>query len=540
MARIIMCGSFKGGVGKTASSWNLAYSLAEMGKRVLAVDFDSQANLTTCFGIEDPAAVPVTIGHLMMNRLEDEEMPDLSEFIQSRNSVDFISSSMMLSAVDSKLRMEMGSEKMLTGILEPLRGLYDYIIVDTCPSLGTLTINALTAADEVIIAVNPQLLAMMGLQDFIRTVKKVRSRLNDRLQISGILLTMCDARTNLCKVITEQLTETFDGQIRIFKSIIPNTVKVGEKENIWTQDAKGEMLLTILSSFAQEESRSISENTTWGKRKQFADGKGAVAYSRFLGYDKDFEINEEEAKIIRLIFRLFISRKTFYRVAQEIERRGIPSPAGKRKWYASTVKSIITNEKYKGDALFQKQYTTDFLQKKRKKNEGEIPQYYVEGHHKPIIPPPVFDYVQAEIVRRSKMGRYSGADIFANKVRCGCCGNWYGVKVWHSQDKYRRVIYRCNKKYQKGKEPCESPHFSESELKEIFMKALNLLIEEKEECIDNLKELIEDACQTDDLEAQQESLETEMELLTEKSITLSGKIQELYRIKKSTGKMKVP
>ena len=150
------------------------------------------------------------------------------EFIQSRNGVNFIPSSMMLSAVDSKLRMEMGSEKMLTGILEPLRGLYDYIIVDTCPSLGTLTIHALTAADEVIIAVNPQLLAMMGLQDFIRTVKKVRSRLNDRLLIAGILLTMCDARTNLYKVITEQLTDIFDGQIRIFKSIIPNTVKVGE------------------------------------------------------------------------------------------------------------------------------------------------------------------------------------------------------------------------------------------------------------------------------------------------------------------------
>ena len=228
MGKILMCGSFKGGVGKTASSWNLAYSLAGRGKKVLAVDFDSQANLTTCFGVEDPAAVPVTIGHLMMNRLEDEEMPDPSEFIQSRNGVDFIPSSMMLSAVDSKLRMEMGSEKMLAGILEPLRGLYDYIIVDTCPSLGTLTINALTAADEVIIAVNPQLLAMMGLQDFIRTVSKVRSRLNGRLQIAGILLTMCDARTNLCKVITEQLTETFDGQIRIFKSIIPNTVKVGE------------------------------------------------------------------------------------------------------------------------------------------------------------------------------------------------------------------------------------------------------------------------------------------------------------------------
>ena len=138
MARIIMCGSFKGGVGKTDSSWNLAYSLAEMGKRVLAVGFDSQANLTTCYGVEDTGALEYTIGHLMMDQMEEEVPPDLSEFIQSRNSVDFISSSMMLSAVDSKLRMEMGSEKMLTGILEPLRGLYDYIIVDTCPSLRNI------------------------------------------------------------------------------------------------------------------------------------------------------------------------------------------------------------------------------------------------------------------------------------------------------------------------------------------------------------------------------------------------------------------
>ena len=112
-------------------------------------------------------------------------------------------------------------------------------------------------------------------------------------------------------------------------------------------------------------------------------------------------------------------------------------------------------------------------------------------------------------------------------------------KVWHSQDKYRRVIYRCNKKYQKGKEPCESPHFSESELKEIFMKALNLLIEEKEECIDNLKELIEDTCQTDELEVQQERLEAEIELLTEKSIVSSGKIQGLCRIRKSIKKRKI-
>lgn len=168
MCRIIMCGSFKGGVGKTVTAFNLAYSLAELGKKVLAVDFDSQANLTTCFGIEDAEALPVTIGHLMMDEIDDEELPGTSEYIHSRKGVDFIPSSMVLSAVDSKLRLEMGAEGLLSRILEPFRKHYDFILLDTCPSLGTLTINALTAADEVIIAVNPQLLAMMGLQDFLK------------------------------------------------------------------------------------------------------------------------------------------------------------------------------------------------------------------------------------------------------------------------------------------------------------------------------------------------------------------------------------
>ena len=135
---------------------------------------------------------------------------------------------MILSAVDAKLRLEMGAEKMLAGILDSLREKYDAIIIDTAPALGALNINALAAADEVIITVNPQLLAMMGLQDFLKTVKKIKARVNERLLVAGILLNMCDARTNLCKVITEQVCDTFDGQIRIFDSRIPNTVKVGE------------------------------------------------------------------------------------------------------------------------------------------------------------------------------------------------------------------------------------------------------------------------------------------------------------------------
>lgn len=225
MGKIYMIGAMKGGVGKSVSVFNLAYSLQNRGKRVLAVDFDPQANLTTCFGAED---VDVAIGDLMMAVIEDEELPEREEYIWERNGVDFIPSSIQLSAVEAKLRLEMGTEKMLATILEPLKGDYDYILIDTSPSLGALNINAMAAADEVIVTVNPQLLAMMGLQDFLKSVKKIKSRLNEKLNVAGILLTMCDARTILCKTITEQVAETFQGQIRIFESKIPNTVKVGE------------------------------------------------------------------------------------------------------------------------------------------------------------------------------------------------------------------------------------------------------------------------------------------------------------------------
>lgn len=225
MGKTIMIGAMKGGVGKSVTAFNLAYSLQKRGKKVLAVDFDPQSNLTTCFGAED---VDVVVGDLMMSMIEEEELPKRDEYIRERNGVDFIPSSIGLSAVEAKLRMEMGAEKMLAAILEPLKTDYDYILIDTCPSLGALNINAMAAADEVIVTVNPQLLAMMGLQDFLKTVKKIKSRINDRLNVLGILLTMCDARTILCKTITEQVQETFQGQIKIFNSKIPNTVKVGE------------------------------------------------------------------------------------------------------------------------------------------------------------------------------------------------------------------------------------------------------------------------------------------------------------------------
>lgn len=204
MAKIIVLGAMKGGVGKSVSTYNLAYSLNKLGKKVLVVDFDSSANITRCV-VEDIKTVEISIGDLMMNQMNEEEQPNPAEYIINRKGVDFIPSSKVLSAVDAKLRLEMGAEKILACILEPLREEYDYILIDTCPSLNTLTINALAAADEVIIAANPQFWAMVGLEDFLLTVKKIKSRVNSKLDVSGILLTMCEERTNLCKVITDEV-----------------------------------------------------------------------------------------------------------------------------------------------------------------------------------------------------------------------------------------------------------------------------------------------------------------------------------------------
>lgn len=228
MSKVIVIGSQKGGVGKTTTTLNLAYSLCSMGKKVLAIDLDSQANLSTCYGIENTKNLEYTIGHLLMAQIEEEEPEELEHYIQSKDGVDFIPSSIYLSAVEAKLRTEMGAERMLAEVLVPIRDRYDYVLVDTAPSLGMLTVNALAAADEVVITVNPQLLAMMGLQDFLRTVGKIKRRINPKLTIAGILLTMCDGRTTLCKVLTEEVTVSFQGQIKIFKNRIPSTVKVGE------------------------------------------------------------------------------------------------------------------------------------------------------------------------------------------------------------------------------------------------------------------------------------------------------------------------
>ena len=178
-----------------------------------------------------------------------------------------------------------------------------------------------------------------------------------------------------------------------------------EKENIRTFDSRGELILSIMASIAQEESRSISENCKWGQRRRFAEGKFSVPYKRFLGYDKGEDgtlvINEEQAVIVRRIYDMFLEGYTTYAIAKALTEDGIPTPGGKTLWRKGVVKSILTNEKYKGDALLQKVYTEDYLTKRKKKNNGEVTRYYAEGSHEAIIPPQIFDEVQRRFAAQS-------------------------------------------------------------------------------------------------------------------------------------------
>ena len=202
-------------------------------------------------------------------------------------------------------------------------------------------------------------------------------------------------------------------------------------------------------------------------------------------------------------------------IAKYLSDNNIPSPAGKKVWSESTIRSILHNEKYKGDAILQKSFTVDFLTKRKKVNEGEVPQYYVENSHPAIISAEVFDLAQAEFEkRRNDRDLRRSSSCFSGKIICGECGSFYGNKTWYSNSKYRKVVWRCNHKYDNN-ETCKTPHIYEDKLKELFVKAFNEVIENKDEILRDYKEIIEVLGDTSKLEKEKLQLENEAEVLVE-------------------------
>ena len=253
--KIIAIANQKGGTGKTTTASNLGNALADMGERVLLVDFDPQSNLSMSFGIERPDELAVSMHNILTLVMSGDVLPEKAEYIISGKRLDIIPSNINLSVTEINLRDELGGERTLAELLDPLRSEYSYIIIDTNPYLGMLTINALAACDEVIIPVSPQLWSATGLTDLLQTILKVKRKINPRIAISGILLTICDERTRLYREAKSLLDEYYGDKMRIFNTHIPSTVKVGEanyaSRSIMDFDANSKAAIAY-TAFAKE------------------------------------------------------------------------------------------------------------------------------------------------------------------------------------------------------------------------------------------------------------------------------------------------
>jgi len=253
--RIFAIANQKGGTGKSTTACNLGNALAADGYRVLCVDLDPQANLSMNFGIESPDNLTFTMHEILPLIMDGVELPKKSEYIHRGEKLDVIPSNINLSVLEINLRNEPGGAHVLSELLEPLRSDYEYIVLDTSPSIGMLTINALAACDSVIIPVSPQLWSATGLTDLIQTIFKIKRKINPGIEIEGILLTMCDERTRLFRDAKALLDDFSEGKIKIFDTRIPSTVKVGEANyggvSIIDFDAKSKAALAYME-FAKE------------------------------------------------------------------------------------------------------------------------------------------------------------------------------------------------------------------------------------------------------------------------------------------------
>ena len=261
-----------------------------------------------------------------------------------------------------------------------------------------------------------------------------------------------------------------------------------EKEGINTIQVSSELLLTLFGALSQAESESISMNVKLGIRQSLKNGNVRFSYKTFLGYRKGAdgqpEIVPEQADIVRRIYNDFLAGATYLEIAKRLTEENVPTMGGGSRWFSERIKSILKNEKYKGDALLQKTYITDPISKRVKKNNGELPMYYVENSHPAIIERRVFDKVQEEIARRAgkkkvkqtgtktELGRYSGKYALTELLYCGECGTPYRRCTW-SRDGKKKIVWRCVSRLDYGKKYCKnSPSVEESRLHNAIAAAI--------------------------------------------------------------------
>ncbi len=300
-----------------------------------------------------------------------------------------------------------------------------------------------------------------------------------------------------------------------------------EKENINTMDSKGEVLLTIMASLAQQESESLSKNVKMGLQFRYQNGEVQVNHNRFMGYTKDENghliIEPSEAEIVKRIYLEYLQGASLKQIGEGLEADGILTAAGKAKWRPETIKKILRNEKYIGDALLQKTYTVDVLTKKRVQNNGIVPQYYVENDHEPIIHRDLYMQVQEEMLRRANLHSgekrkkrvYSSKYALSSIVYCSKCGDIYRRIAWNNRGKHS-IVWRCVSRVEHGPSCCDAPTVKETELQNAVVTAINKALGGKGDMLAALEENIamvfalEDEGSIESINARLEELQQEL------------------------------
>jgi DNA invertase Pin-like site-specific DNA recombinase len=321
-----------------------------------------------------------------------------------------------------------------------------------------------------------------------------------------------------------------------------------EKENINTMDSKGEVLLTIMASLAQQESQSLSQNVKLGLQYRYQQGLVQVNHNRFLGYTKDEDgrliIEPQEAEIVKRIYREYLEGASLQQIDQGLEVDGILTAANKKRWWPETLRKILQNEKYIGDALLQKTYTVDFLSKKRVKNNGIVPQYYMEGSHEAIIPRDLYMQVQEEMVRRANL--HSGAKrkkrVYSSKyalssiVYCPRCGEIYRRIAWNNRGKHS-IVWRCCTRVEHGPTACDAPTIQENDLQSAVAKAIHEVLGEKDAVIPilemNIVEVLsnDSSSEVSEIDRQLGELQQELLRLVNTKSDYTDVADEIYRLR---------
>ena len=281
-----------------------------------------------------------------------------------------------------------------------------------------------------------------------------------------------------------------------------------EKENMNTLEIDSEILITMLGAFAQSESESISANVRWGIRQAMKEGKATIQYKYLYGYrkgdDSKPEIIPDQAEVVKKIYDMFLSGTPVRGIQEYLNTSAVPNINGEPKWARSAIDSILTNEKYCGDVLLQKTYIDDCINKKVKKNTGQLPMYLVQNHHEGIISRETFDAAQAELSRRNAgrspskknaptgRSRYSSKYALSDRLYCGECGTRYQRCTWRNRDGSKRIVWRCVSRVDYGSKYChDSPTLDEEPLHRAVLAAINSAVNDKDNIVYNLKAAME-------------------------------------------------